>query len=41
MKKNNITQDTPSYHSDDEDMATGTPTQGDGVPSTADPSNGQ
>lgn len=30
MKKNNITQDTPNYPSDDEDIVVGCPAQGYG-----------
>lgn len=41
MKKNDITQDTPSYPSDDEDPPIGGPVHGDGVLSVGNPSNGQ
>ncbi|KAJ9682519.1 hypothetical protein PVL29_018438 [Vitis rotundifolia] len=41
MTKNDITQDTPNYPYDDDDAAADTSTQGNGVPSTADPSGGQ
>lgn len=30
MKKHGITQDTPNYPSDDEDIVVGSPAQGDG-----------
>lgn len=41
MKKNDITQDIPSYPSDDEDPPIGGPVHGDGVLSVGNPSNGQ
>ena len=40
-KKNDITQDTPSYLSDDEDITANDPIQGNGDYATADPSDGQ
>ncbi|RVW92001.1 hypothetical protein CK203_030196 [Vitis vinifera] len=40
MKKNNITQHIPNYHSNDKDKATDTSTQGDEVSSIVDPSTG-
>lgn len=41
MKKNNITQDIPSYSSDDKDPSAKGPTQGNRVPSTTNPSSRQ
>lgn len=41
MKKNGITQDTPSYPPDDEDAATGDPAQGNGDIAVANPSSEQ
>lgn len=41
MKKNDITQDTPSYPFDGEDAATSGPAQGDKDPDVVGPSNRQ